>query len=319
MSEISSRRWKQILEFLEGTQGATFLPEDELNSAVMSFLGAPEHDWQKIKFLFSSELFADRHLRVEPLCLCCGKAVWKEWTVEHILAYLSCLRKTSGTAVESLSLASALGAKVDFFCQKCKTRVFPYLEATTNRFLNLFLSKAETATHRDWFFMKRLYEYADKDRIAADINAMDYSDFLQTKLWKTVAWRVKKRFEERCALCGESYGLSVHHRSYEHRGYEPEFWKEDLICLCKSCHEQFHEVLGKKCQGRHLTTAGKQPLMDSVRAHLSESEWKTAGEIARALGLEAGDVRKVLRALIWRGEVTQQGWRYQLLPKDVPF
>lgn len=70
---------------------------------------------------------------------------------------------------------------------------------------------------------------------------MDYQDFLQTPYWKAVASMVRKKNKYKCVLCGESYGLNVHHKTYENHGAE-HLHLDDLTLLCSECHEKFHEV-----------------------------------------------------------------------------
>jgi len=71
------------------------------------------------------------------------------------------------------------------------------------------------------------------------ITALNYKIFLETYYWKIVSTEVKKRADKRCQLCNSSYSLQVHHRTYDHHGSEA-LYMNDLICLCKKCHETFH-------------------------------------------------------------------------------
>ena len=67
----------------------------------------------------------------------------------------------------------------------------------------------------------------------------EYNDYLQTDYWKAVAVEVKKRAGYRCQVCNSQLDLCAHHRTYDHRGKELEHL-DDLICLCRRCHETFH-------------------------------------------------------------------------------
>lgn len=66
-----------------------------------------------------------------------------------------------------------------------------------------------------------------------------YNAYLKTDYWKKVSEAVKKRAEYRCQLCNSQHDLCAHHRTYEHRGNELNYLN-DLVCLCRRCHEIFH-------------------------------------------------------------------------------
>lgn len=68
---------------------------------------------------------------------------------------------------------------------------------------------------------------------------MDYYDFLKTPYWKAIAEKVRYKADYKCQICNSSEGLNVHHRSYENHGDELHHM-EDLICICKDCHEKHH-------------------------------------------------------------------------------
>lgn len=70
---------------------------------------------------------------------------------------------------------------------------------------------------------------------------MEYSEYLQTDYWKAVADAVKKRDGYRCVICNSRDSLVAHHRSYAHRGNELDHL-DDLSCMCRPCHENFHQV-----------------------------------------------------------------------------
>lgn len=68
---------------------------------------------------------------------------------------------------------------------------------------------------------------------------MKYADYLKTDYWKAVSFKVKERAQYRCQLCNSQHDLCAHHRTYEHRGCELDHLN-DLVCLCRRCHEIFH-------------------------------------------------------------------------------
>jgi hypothetical protein len=68
----------------------------------------------------------------------------------------------------------------------------------------------------------------------------EYHEYLKTDTWFEKKQRVLKRDSYRCRLCNSPNRLNVHHRCYpEVFGEEQD---DDLLTLCKNCHEKFHEV-----------------------------------------------------------------------------
>jgi hypothetical protein len=66
----------------------------------------------------------------------------------------------------------------------------------------------------------------------------DYQDYLQSLHWQRLAEETKRLAGYRCQVCNSADELCAHHRTYERRGDELQ---SDLICLCRDCHEKFHE------------------------------------------------------------------------------
>jgi hypothetical protein len=67
---------------------------------------------------------------------------------------------------------------------------------------------------------------------------MPYDRYLKTFHWMVTRDRALERAGKRCQVCNAGGLLDVHHRTYERRGAE---LPEDLIVLCRSCHETFHK------------------------------------------------------------------------------
>ncbi len=68
-----------------------------------------------------------------------------------------------------------------------------------------------------------------------------YKEYLKTRHWQKTRAAALKRAGGKCQLCGERAGaLNVHHNSYSRRGRE---LAGDLVVLCESCHDVFHEHL----------------------------------------------------------------------------
>lgn len=88
----------------------------------------------------------------------------------------------------------------------------------------------------------------DCSRVQQVILEMDYLDFLKTPYWDGVRNCKLKRAKYCCQLCSGKGILNVHHKKYENHGREhiKSVADDDLIVLCKDCHEKFHDKLGKE-------------------------------------------------------------------------
>ena len=72
----------------------------------------------------------------------------------------------------------------------------------------------------------------------AELKAKPYSEYLKTKEWQQTRRRALKSAGYKCQLCGtDNVELHVHHKTYDNIGEEKP---DDLIVLCKACHEKQH-------------------------------------------------------------------------------
>lgn len=78
--------------------------------------------------------------------------------------------------------------------------------------------------------------FRDDPEVSAEI----YRAWINSDDWKKI--RKKKLIEEalQCEICGSAKNLAVHHITYEHL-LEEDNHMDDLIVLCKNCHEKAHE------------------------------------------------------------------------------
>ena len=69
-----------------------------------------------------------------------------------------------------------------------------------------------------------------------------YLTYIHSKKWREKAKIVKKR-DEKCYGCGTNKKLDAHHLHYRNFGQEN---LNELIALCRSCHEELHYREGVK-------------------------------------------------------------------------
>ena len=70
-----------------------------------------------------------------------------------------------------------------------------------------------------------------------DIDFVEYSKYIRTKKWKTLASLVKEKAGNKCVFCGSEKKLVAHHHNYINLYNETE---KDLICVCGKCHMKIH-------------------------------------------------------------------------------
>jgi 5-methylcytosine-specific restriction endonuclease McrA len=90
-------------------------------------------------------------------------------------------------------------------------------------------------------------EHAEQQRRLDDLRhqalldeyrARPYADRRSTREWAALKKQIHRRDDWRCRLCGRGdLQLHVHHRTYATYAEER---LEDLITLCRACHQHFH-------------------------------------------------------------------------------
>jgi 5-methylcytosine-specific restriction endonuclease McrA len=83
----------------------------------------------------------------------------------------------------------------------------------------------------------------DRERYEAllkEYRAKPYADRRATREWAILKRRIHRRDGYRCRMCGVGgVELHIHHRTYDTYAEER---LEDLITLCRSCHDLFHRL-----------------------------------------------------------------------------
>lgn len=64
-----------------------------------------------------------------------------------------------------------------------------------------------------------------------------YQDYLKSNEWAQLKIDLFNYRGRSCEICGVNYSLQVHHLTYENIFNEEP---EDLIILCKKCHQKQH-------------------------------------------------------------------------------
>lgn len=78
---------------------------------------------------------------------------------------------------------------------------------------------------------------------------LKYQRYIRSKEFKEIKQLVEERDEHKCRVCGrtkeDGIPLSCHHTTYNNLYNEREHL-DDLITLCKICHNAIHNALSNK-------------------------------------------------------------------------
>ena len=66
-----------------------------------------------------------------------------------------------------------------------------------------------------------------------------YADYIHSPAWARRRAAYFRWHPYRCAACGRSRGIDLHHHTYERLGHEPD---ADLVLLCRADHDLVHTI-----------------------------------------------------------------------------
>lgn len=67
----------------------------------------------------------------------------------------------------------------------------------------------------------------------------EYQEYLEGPIWPTLRLECLDRDDHMCQVCGTTNNLQVHHIHYDGI-YEMTFTLDQLLTVCRSCHEEIH-------------------------------------------------------------------------------
>lgn len=70
-----------------------------------------------------------------------------------------------------------------------------------------------------------------------------YSIYIKSKFWFKRRKAYFKTHKRECYCCFSTKNIVLHHLSYKNLGNEPD---EDLLSLCSTCHQDYHDTYGVK-------------------------------------------------------------------------
>ena len=99
------------------------------------------------------------------------------------------------------------------------------------------------------------WKRADATRLA-ELRSMPYRSYLRTPEWRQARAEALLRAGYACSLdVSHTANLDVHHRTYERLGAE---LATDLVVLCRSCHQMYHDEYGRPRRGQTMVARPKK-------------------------------------------------------------
>lgn len=255
---------KELFEKILSAKNGYIVGGDVIDHDVIMLFA--EHNIDEVKYLFAKiehEQERPTYL-IEAKCSVCGKTEYIEVSKTRLFEYIRYIKRQSSKKTRLSERCNDIG---EFVCESCRaikdaenrkrlakteeerSRV---IKENTDAFISKWLAvgadvpQAERGSYSSSTKFRYEYFSTDRDAVAKHIKSMPYRDFLKTPMWKSISILVKKRSKFRCSLCGTESTyvnpLNVHHRTYEHHGYELSHM-EDLICICNKCHAKFHDKI----------------------------------------------------------------------------
>lgn len=94
------------------------------------------------------------------------------------------------------------------------------------------------------------------------MNKAEYRKLLNHPLWKAKRLEILERDGHKCAMCGGTTYLQVHHKVYE--PINPwESRNEDLITICNNCHKEWHKQNGNMYRSYFKNFIAKTTIKDN--------------------------------------------------------
>lgn len=75
------------------------------------------------------------------------------------------------------------------------------------------------------------------EKFVYSLGSISYQEYLRSSHWQTIRELKLAKGKNECEVCGSNSQLQMHHKTYKRRGKE---LPEDLVILCKPCHQKFH-------------------------------------------------------------------------------
>lgn len=145
--------------------------------------------------------------------------------------------------LELRDLAAAAGPlEVETTCLSCG-KEFTAVVSSKTAHKELLAEEGANPKHRLCPPCEKMREYhlerlRKKGKRPTAADRARYRDYLASDQWQERRQTALARAKFKCQLCSAKLSLNVHHRTYKRIGREKP---EDLIVLCRRCHEHHHD------------------------------------------------------------------------------
>lgn len=75
------------------------------------------------------------------------------------------------------------------------------------------------------------------------VHTAEYENYIHSNAWRSRRKQALRMGHNRCAMCGSTTSLQVHHLTYKHLGHELD---NELVVLCVLCHRKVHNQQARK-------------------------------------------------------------------------
>lgn len=76
-------------------------------------------------------------------------------------------------------------------------------------------------------------------------DVFSYNEYITSDEWYAKRPKIFELKGKKCTICGNEDNLDIHHLNYDTLGYEEDNNYQDVIPLCRDCHEKIHNFLDK--------------------------------------------------------------------------
>lgn len=113
---------------------------------------------------------------------------------------------------------------------------------------------------------------------------LNYKEQLADSRWLQKKAEILIRDNYTCQKCGAKSHLNVHHLSYENGKLAWEYPNQQLITLCKDCHENEHNIAPTPVVGKFYTYHHSDYTNDMICYHIDHKN-----ELVYLFGVDSGN------------------------------
>ena len=85
-------------------------------------------------------------------------------------------------------------------------------------------------------------KHSKREKIIGARIDMPYNEQLKTRRWFIFREKVFKHNGRVCKMCGSKTYLQVHHLKYKAKHYAWEYDLDEVVVICRKCHEKVHGI-----------------------------------------------------------------------------